>query len=464
VTDFGIARAGASEMTETGAIMGTAQYLSPEQAQGLPVDARSDLYSIGVILYELLTGRVPFDAESAVTIALKHVSEPPIPPSELAPGVPPALEAVVVRALAKDPADRYQDADEFIAALQGAREAPMDAAVFAPAPAAVDVLEEEDRRNQRWWLWLLALLALAAALLGAYLLLRPETRTVPDVIGERSSTASQILQNRGFEVNIATVVNPEVPRDTVATQRPGPGQQAEVGSTVTIIVSAGPGEAVVPQVNGLPRAQAEAALRAAGFKVAVTEAFSADVPKGRVISSSPPESTTTERGTTVRLTVSKGAQPVAVPDVVGDTVEQARGTLEGDGFKVSTEDDTQSTADPGTVTAQSPKAGEKLAKGDTVTLKVAKGVEVPDVVDLDQAEAEAQLRAAGLEVRVVDVAVDSEAQNGVVVRQNPAAGSKRPRGATVTIRVGRFAATATPTPTPAPTETPVPTPTATPVP
>ena len=124
VTDFGIARAGASDMTETGSIMGTAQYLSPEQAQGQPVSPRSDLYSIGVMLYELLTGRVPFDAESPVTIALKHVSEPPLPPSELNPAIPPALEAVVLRALEKDPARRFADADEFVAALRGRARAP----------------------------------------------------------------------------------------------------------------------------------------------------------------------------------------------------------------------------------------------------------------------------------------------------------------------------------------------------
>ena len=120
VTDFGIARAGASDMTQTGSIMGTAQYLSPEQAQGHAVNARSDLYSIGIILYELLTGRVPFDAESAVTVALKQVSESPYPPSRLNPAVTPELEAVVLRALEKDPADRFADADEFIAALEAA--------------------------------------------------------------------------------------------------------------------------------------------------------------------------------------------------------------------------------------------------------------------------------------------------------------------------------------------------------
>src|ERR671917_2500429 len=143
VTDFGIARAGASDMTETGSIMGTAQYLSPEQAQGHPVDARSDLYSIGVVLYELLTGAVPFDAESPVTIALKQVSEEPVPPRVRNPAVPPALEAVVMRALRKDPAERYQDADQFITALENA------AAGIVPPEDTVAELEELDRAGWR---------------------------------------------------------------------------------------------------------------------------------------------------------------------------------------------------------------------------------------------------------------------------------------------------------------------------
>ena len=158
VTDFGIARAGASDMTETGSIMGTAQYLSPEQAQGHPVTARSDLYSTGIVLYEMLTGHVPFDGESAVAIALKQVAEAPVPPGELNPRVSPALEATVMRALEKDPAYRYADADEFIAALQAAREGSLPPHLD-PSPsqprgyAAVDrevaaeELAEEDRRT-----------------------------------------------------------------------------------------------------------------------------------------------------------------------------------------------------------------------------------------------------------------------------------------------------------------------------
>src|SRR3954451_23067697 len=152
VADFGIARQGASEMTQTGSIVGTVQYLSPEQAQAQPVDARSDLYSAGVMLYELLTGQVPFDAESPVSIALKQVSEPPVPASQLRPGLPPSLEAVVLRALEKYPARRFQTAEDFIAALEASRRVPV-----AAAPAEVWV--EEDERGSRWWLWLLALLA-----------------------------------------------------------------------------------------------------------------------------------------------------------------------------------------------------------------------------------------------------------------------------------------------------------------
>ena len=447
VTDFGIARAGASDMTETGLIMGTSQYLSPEQAQGKPVDARSDLYSIGIVLYEMLTGRVPFDAESPVAVALKQVSEAPVPPRQLNPEIPPSLDAVVLRALAKDPARRFADADEFIAALQSGH--------LEPPPPVVEVWEEEeDDRGRRWWVWLLALLALAAIALGLYLTLKPEQLVVPNVIGREEGTASQILQNRGFEVNIERVANAEVERDTVAAQDPRPETQATEGSTVTITVSTGPGEASVPDVQGLPRAEAEDKLQAAGFKPKVEEVTSADVKKGVVIDTSPPQGSLIERGSSVTVRVSTGPEQVEVPDVVGETEENARSAIEAAGLRVGkVTDEETADEDPGTVLEQSPAKGKTVAKDSAVKLTVAKAppdVTVPDVVDEAEDEAQRMLEEAGFEVRVRDQTVTDSAQDGLVLEQSPQGLEKRPKGSPVRIVVGRLGeptATATPSPT-----------------
>src|SRR4051812_37389081 len=400
VADFGIARAGASDMTETGSIMGTAQYLSPEQAQGRPVDARSDLYSIGIVLYELLTGRVPFDAESAVTVALKQVSEPPVPPREIAPAIPPALEGVVLRAMEKDPARRFADADEFIEALHRARQAPDELLAVPPAVPIEEVLEEEGRRHRRWWLWLLILLTLAAIAFGLYSVLTPEQVKVPNVIGRSSGTASQILQNNGFEVQQNNVSSDDVPRDEVAGQSPRPGELADKGSTVTINVSAGPGQAAVPSVAGLSRADAEDQLREAGFDVKVEQVFSDEVGKGKSIETAPPEGTLVERGTAVTLRVSKGPEQVSVPDVTGETEENARSAIEGAGLRVGKVTEQESEEEPGTVIKQSPAADKRASKGSAVDLTVAKGVKIPDVVDETEEDATGILEDAGFEVRV----------------------------------------------------------------
>jgi eukaryotic-like serine/threonine-protein kinase len=452
VTDFGIARAGASDMTETGAIMGTAQYVSPEQAQGRPVDARSDLYSIGIVLYEMLTGQVPFDGESAVTIALKQVSEDPVPPAQLNPAVSPALEAVVLRAMEKQPERRFADADEFIAALVAARTAPNE--VLAPPP--LPPVEEEEGRRRRWWLWAIVALALAAIGVGLYLTLRPEELTVPNVVGQRSATAAQALQNRGFEVDIVQVENADVPRDRVAAQDPRPNTKAEEGSTVSITVSTGPGEAPVPAVVGMPSAEAERRVRDAGFKVEIERRFSDDVEEGLVIETAPPEGTSAERGSTVTLRVSRGPQRVSVPDVTGESEENARSALEAAGLTVETNQQESEDQEPGTVLDQDPAAGERVQRGASVTITVAQApppVEIPDVVG-DQADAaEATLDDAGFDVRVRQEDTDSAEEDGVVIDQNPAGGEERDAGSRVTIVVGRFVEP-TPTPTPTPTATP----------
>jgi eukaryotic-like serine/threonine-protein kinase len=450
VADFGIARAGASDMTETGSVMGTAQYLSPEQAQGRPVDARSDLYSIGIVLYEMLTGRVPFDAESPVTVALKQVSEAPMLPREIDPAIPPALEGVVLRALEKDPAHRFGNADEFIEALHRARLAPDEVVVAAASPLD-EIVEEEERKSRRWWLWLLILIALAAIAFGLYQLLTPEQVKVPQVVGTQAATASQILQNKGFEVQQNNIESDDTPRGEVAGQNPRAGTLADEGSTVTINVSAGPGQVSVPTVAGQSEEEAEAALREAGLDVTVEEVFSDTVDKGQVVDTAPAAGTLVERGTAVTMRVSKGAERVEVPDVTGGTEDDARSALQGAGLRAGKVTEEESEEEPGTVLGQSPAAGKRVAKNSAVDLTVAKGVEIPDVVDETQEDATQILEDAGFEVRVRQRTVTTDDDVGIVLEQRPEEGDEAAKGSRVTIIVGQLAAS---TPTPTATATP----------
>jgi serine/threonine-protein kinase len=450
VTDFGIARAGASDMTETGSIMGTAQYLSPEQAQGHPVDSRADLYSIGIVLYELLTGALPFDAESAVTIALKQVTEDPIPPMQLNPEVSPALDSVVMRALRKDPAERFQSADEFIAALESAL-AGGYAETVAVAEDPVAALVEEDRRNwRRIAVIVVVALALAAIAIGAWLLLGADKVTVPEVVGKRSGTAAQILQNRGFEVDVVPIQSDTVPEDRVAGQRPDPGTEADEGSLVTITVSSGPGEAPVPIVQGLPAEEAADKLREAGFKSEQRREFSDTVRTGRVIETSPAEGTTVRKGSTITLIVSRGKEKVAVPDVVGETRDEAERLLGRADLEAAVSEREDADAEPGTVLEQDPEAGTRIAKGRTVRLVVAKApaeVEVPGVIDATEDDATSALEDAGFGVQVEEAPVDTPDEDGFVVAQDPDPGTPRPKGSQVTITVGRFEPDVIPEPT-----------------
>jgi len=446
VTDFGIARAGASDMTETGSIMGTAQYISPEQAQGHPVDARADLYSVGVVLYELLTGRVPFEGDSAVTIALKQVSELPVPPARLNPAISPALDAVVMRALQKDPARRFPDADAFIAALQEAVGAPGEgrpgqATGPMPAVAPPRAAPRARRRVPAWLVAALALLVLAGAGVAALLLLRAETLPVPDVVGETRRAAVRTLQDAGFEPDVRRVTLDDVRQDRVAEQDPAAGTRAEEGSTVTIVVSLGPGTSTVPQVAGFTRRRASARVRQAGFEVRVREEASADVREGRVIRSIPPAGTELRRRRRVTLVVSSGPVQVAVPNVVGRPRAEAQAALEGEGLAVRVTEQEDDEAEPGTVLAQDVPAGTTVDEGTTVTLTVARAparVEVPDVVGREVEDAVERLEEEGFRVRERPRSVATPDEDGIVVEQNPPEGSERSRGATIFLDVGTF--------------------------
>ena len=343
VADFGIARAGASDITGTGSVMGTAQYLSPEQAQGKETTERSDIYSIGVILYEALTGRVPFEGDSAVAVALKQVSEQPRRPSAVNPKVPPALDAVVMRALAKDPGARFINADAFLKALDAAELAPdhprpEDTAAFAAVAPDGTPLDEEgeewegytEPRRRPWWHWALIALLVAAVAAGIALLLTGDLfkgeKDIPSVTGQDVGVATELLESQGFDVDIETRPN-AAPRDTVTEQDPIAGETVEEGSTIVLTVSSGPAIVDVPNVAGLSERQARDRLDEAGFEV--TTSFRADetVPEDRVVGTEPASGTPLQTGASVTLIVSKGSNRVAVPSVVGLDDEAALSAL-----------------------------------------------------------------------------------------------------------------------------------------
>jgi len=450
VTDFGIARAGASDMTQTGSIMGTAQYLSPEQAQGHAVSAASDIYSIGIMLYELLTGRVPFEGESAVTVALKQVNERPTPPSAYNPAVTPELEEAVMRALEKDPARRYPDADAFIAALQAARDGTATAVLVAPPPPIDPPVEayvypeeplapREPRDGGRWWLWLLAVLVAAIGLAAVLLLPGTQKVGVPTVVGADQANAEAKLRQDGFSVDTVQKTA-EQPSGQVIGQDPTGGTKAKKGSTVTLTVSSGPQQVAVPQVVGLTVSSARGRLSKAGLQASEREENSDTVAQGRVISVSPPEGQKVDKGSSVTLVVSSGKPQVEVPDVVGKSFDEASSNLQAAGFKV-TRTDKESDKDPGTVLSQNPTGGGRIDAGSTIALTVAKApsqVPVPDVTGEDAPAAIAALSGQGFVIDQQSKDVPTPDGDGVVLEQSPTGGKKAKKGSKVTIVVGKF--------------------------
>ena len=468
VTDFGIARAGASEMTETGSIMGTAQYLSPEQAQGHAVTASSDLYSIGVMLYEMLAGRLPFDGDSAVAIALKHLSEPPAPISQWRPDVHPALEAVVMAALAKDPAQRWQSAEDLASALEAARtqiesgdNGGQDTASFGAialptedptaatrvagttaAPVVAPVTEpEEERRERRWWWWAIGALALALLAVLLYLVLSgtlaADKRDVPRVTGKQLVEARAIMERAGFEVETERVQSSQ-PFDQVVDQDPNAGEEAEEGATVTLEVSGGPGDVLVPPVANLRQGQAVDELEDAGLRVTIDREFSERVREDVAIRTVPGEGTEVTKGTRVRLIVSRGPEQVTVPDVVGLSRESAEARLRDEDFGVTVEEQ-ESDEPEGDVISQSPEGGSSVARGETVTITVSTGrpqVDVPDVVGLSEDDARGRLTRAGLGATSQERTVTDPGQDGVVIEQRPASGTEVEEGSDVVIVIG----------------------------
>lgn len=461
VTDFGIARAGASEITQAGSVMGTPHYLSPEQAQGFEVTAVSDLYSIGVMLYEALTGRVPFEADSAVAVAMKQVSQAPQRPSSINPAVSPALDAVVMRALEKEPGQRFQSADAFIAALDVALKDPGaggSTAAFAALPPIVatpeEPVEEGEEEKSRRLIWVLVAAAVLIGLLAGFALTRETTTEVPNVTGESLNLAFARLQQDGFNVGEVKRVEREAPANTVLEQDPAASPPAEEASLdcaflsffcskpkVMLTVSAGPGSAKVPATAGMTIAEAEDQLEEAGFKAQVESVHSEEVEEGLVIHSKPSGGETATRGTAVVLTVSKGPKLATVPVLAGTQRSVAVQQIRGRGFTPSVEEEASSKP-AGEVIRQAPNAGSQLPAGSTVTIVVSKGEAkstVPNVIGKLRADAVEALRDAGLKPTVSEQETEVPSQVGRVTDQFPPPSSEVKPGSTVTVVVGKRA-------------------------
>jgi beta-lactam-binding protein with PASTA domain len=430
----------------------------------------------------MLAGRLPFEGESAVSIALKHLSEPPTPISQIRPDVHPALESVVMAALAKDPARRWQTAEDFAEGLAaagaqlGEAPPPSHTSAFAPVPAPVPatdgdtpppvlapVTAPEPRKKRRWPWFVIGLLTLVLVGFLTYLavsaLTAAETREVPRVVGRQLVQARAVLERAGFQVE-ETRVRSEVDFDQVLDQDPNAGEHAEEGSTVVLEVSNGPGTVLVPTVRNLPQGQAIDELEERGLRANVDRLSSEDVHAGLALRTVPGAGTEVERGERIQLFISSGPELVAVPTVIGLSRDSAEAQISDAGL-VPAVQEAESEEPEGEVISQDPGAGTELRLGSTVTITVSTGIEqvvVPDVVGIGAGDAERQLRAEGLAPVRREMEVADPSQDGQVIDQRPGAGVEVDRGSEVVIVVGALVQQeqlAPVEPDPAPTE-PVP--------
>ena len=406
VMDFGIARAiadASSAMTQTAAVIGTAQYLSPEQARGETVDARSDIYSTGCLLYELLTGRPPFVGDSPVSVAYQHVREEARPPSSLNPDVNSSVDAIVAKSLAKRTDDRYQsaadmrkDIDRLIAGHE--IDAPMASTQAIPAATGTMVapvlppptntsgsggehVDEDKAGNRKWWIIGALVVLLLAGVTWAILQTAkdpaPVMVNVPSVTGKTFDVAQRALEDRGFVVADPVVeTSQDVDKDDVISQDPEAETSAVKGSTVTLTVSSGPSQVTIPNLDGFSFNQAKTLLEGDQFKLKVKkEEQDSDLAAGQVINSDPPAGTSVDVGSNVTVKVSRGQ--VTVPNLVGMDIEDAQQTLDDLKLKYTTKQDPASPAPKDSVTAQSVAQGEKVPPGTSIELTVSGKEDAP---------------------------------------------------------------------------------------
>jgi beta-lactam-binding protein with PASTA domain/predicted Ser/Thr protein kinase len=497
VADFGIAtavNAGDVNLTKTGLVMGTATYFSPEQAQGQPVDPRSDLYSLGIVLYEMIVGEPPFRGENPVTIAYKHVQEAPVPPSELGADLAESLEAITLKLLAKNPSHRYPSAEDLRADLRRYREgahrlrkpAPPVGGNLPAVRGGSDVIAANSHTSQlpatataadfsrrppaprnngsRTGTFAVLIVLVLIVLLAISVLLftsgdgggtdAADRVAIPNTISMTQADAETALRAAGLEPQVQLVDNETYQLGTVFDQDPKGGTRVDPGTTVVIKVSQGNATLKVPGVIGSQFDQAKQSLEGRGFVVVEQADAASTEPDGQVTGQDPAAGTNLAAGQTVTLVVSRPEEK-PIPNLENQDQVPAALALRDLGFSVVTASEPSDTIPEGKVTRTDPAAGQRLKVGERVTLYVSSGFPeglVPQLVPLTTEAAVKAITDAGFvpDARPVDVPA-GDASAGRVITQNPPAGTSATKGTTVQFSYGRPVAAATTTVAPTPT-------------
>ena len=474
VMDFGIARAGDAGLSQTATVLGTAHYVSPEQAQGKDLTPASDIYSLGVVLYEATTGRLPFDGTDAVSVAVKQVNEIPAAPHTINPDIDPTLEAIIMKALEKDPTKRFQNAsdmrlvlNDYLAGrpvnlgddINGLKTQVMNG-VIPPISDSTAVMpvqniqnatdatgvqtsyrtNNEPEKKSKKGLIIGGIVALIAVIIIAISVItltnQGDTVEVPNVSNQSVETARQTLRSAGFEVGAETeVYSTNVASGNVVSTNPEAGQKAKKGSKVDISISKGTEQVSVPDLSGMTKDEAQKALTAAGLVGKEGDAVYSDTDENKVAQQEAAAGTKVNKGDTVTFHLSKGPEMVSIPNVVGATEASASSSLSSAGFTVHKSYDYSSTVAEGRVISQSDTGQAK--KGSTITITISNGpestVSVPSVVGKTQSAAETELSNAGLRYDV-QTSSSSTVAKGTVISQSPSSGTVA-KGTTVTIIV-----------------------------
>ena len=484
VMDFGIARAKNSHLTTDNSVLGTAHYVSPEQTQGKELGPTTDIYSLGIVMYEASTGRVPFEGDDAISVALKQVNEQPVPPSQLNPAIDPQIESIILKCMQKNPADRFQTADELYRVLRdylaGRVQAVNSATAMLPVQttnviedprrgiggtatiprvnqqhyrtkSATDEAEENEKKGKgkrRTGLVIGIIAAIAAVAALAYFVIvvlgqGTATYAVPNYLGLTEDEAVAQINATGSHFKLDEVTyqySDSVDEGIVMDQSPNANRQVTEGTTVTLVVSKGKEPAAtvtVPDLQNMTPSEAVAALTKVGLNgQAGDSVYSTDVDNGKVAEQSPAANSTAKAGDTVTYSLSKGPEMVTVPsDLTGNSQSYVTGQLTDAGLTYTVSKQSSSTYDEGIVISVSPSSGSSVEKGSSVTVTVSTGPateKVPSVIGSTESSARSQLSDFTVKVQYQS---SSSYASGTVIDQSPSGGTSATYGSTVVLTV-----------------------------